>query len=539
MRSNAPFSSFTVKAGRLPAATRLLCLASLALGAGVLRAQSPGADTSPSSSDSAQATTPGNPAATTQGPADSQSATQPATQSGIQPGIQPGIAAPGTTSADTGKDAPTQLAADQYIYNPNVIKAGELVAGGPIDALILRAPQASTLNANASSLEYADRHRRSLTLQAEASGTYTSNLYNDFSSGHETSGALTNFALPIGYQHTSAESAFNLYFRGTFSAYPSATGLNHSSQVFAADYVHNTSNRTTWNLSVAGGRLQTVEGYLPAVVSVGSTGVIQSNFSSGLRPLYNAASTFAMTHRWSERNTVILSATAGFMQQPFSEATATTPSVLYRNQTGGLDAQLLRSLDPRRALGIEVTEVYVRGLSPLGHSSFTAVEGTYQQSLRRHFALRLGAGPAYSQSQSPLTATAKNYSYIASGSLDYQTTYAHILGGYRRVLQLGYLATAAPANEYTLVFDRPITHWMNFTFDLRDVRNAANSSTGLSYSTFGLSSRLGFQASQRLVLFLGGQSFNQSQEASGIGRNDVTAGMVYTFGSSLARTGER
>lgn len=410
-----------------------------------------------------------------------------------------------------------------------------------VESVIETQPNVSDMNSNAASVQNHDHWHRPFNLGIEANNVLTSNLFNDFHSATQTSGDYLDLAFPLGFQFATPTTNFGIYFRETSTFYPSYSSLNHHSEIYSQNLEHKTSDITTWNWSAAGGRIVTVNEYLPTFISIGTTGVAQNSLSNGLLPLYNAASTLSVTHRLDDRDTLLASATGGWMQEPLNYGTSTQTATLSREAMGAGDVQLQRAMNPMQAVGVELTNIYVKGLSPVGASNFTSLKMTFQQAISQHGSLHVGVGPLYSHAASVLYPTENDFSYTADIGLDYQTSFARMSGGYARIFQLGYLAPATAAHRLYGVFDRPITRKMGLTVDASYFSAIAPKSYNAgNYSDFGFTSRLGYDITPQVVAFVSGSVFRQSAPAgTNLGRNDFTTGITYTFGNPVSRSGGR
>ncbi|TCK75538.1 hypothetical protein C7378_0522 [Acidipila rosea] len=466
---------------------------------------------------------------------------QPAT-SQIQP-ITSGSYNTGTVNTTGGiiNSHPVDIFNHTTTYQPPESHSEDVTAepAYPVEQIMLT-PNVSELNSNASSVQYNDRRSGPFNLGIDVDWVLTSNLFNNFSSTQTTAGNYFDVSVPVGFVKKTATTNFNAYFRNSNTFYPAYSSLNHSSQIYSQDLQHKSSALTTWDWSMAGGRIISLDDYLPPVIAIGNTGVTQSSLASGLLPLYNGASTLAVTHRLTEEDTVSGSVTAGWTQEPLSAATSTQPAFLNREATGAVDLQYQRALNPYQSVGVELTDVYVKGLSPVGTSNFTSAQITFHQAFTKHGSLNAGIGPLYSHSASTYFPVQNDYSYTGNLGVSYQTSYARFDAGYARLFQLGYLAPAAPAHSLYATIDRPITPKMDLVLDTRYILALAPPHyQGGQYSDFATSLRLGYNITPNTTFYVNGAIFRQAGQGINIGRNDFTTGMSYTFGNPLTRSGGR
>jgi hypothetical protein len=428
-------------------------------------------------------------------------------------------------------------------YSPTEVQNEPLepaqTAPPPIEEVVARPPDLVSLNVNAAAEQGPALHPRLFLFGVETIGTYTSNLFNTFSPVQ--GGGYFDFGFPVTFSKMTPTSNYTAAFRADVSNYPGNGELNHTSEVFSQDWSHQSSELTKWDWQVAAGKIVTVGDYLPAVIAVGTTGVAQGQFADGLEPIYNAATTLTYTRRLSETDTLIASGTGGWLEEPYDINAETNLPAWSREATTGLDLQFQRALNPHRAVGVELSEVYVRGLTPVGNSDFTALKGTFQQAISEHSSLHLGIGPLYSNSsvEGNIYPSSSGFSYTADASYNFQTALAKMSVGYQRIIEAGYLGPPTTADSYYFTLGRPLTRTLELSADARDTR--LTSATGESaaesenFSDFGVTARLTKTLAPNLTVFVGGDSFRQSAQNQNLNRNDAMGGISYTFGNPFAR----
>ena len=414
------------------------------------------------------------------------------------------------------------------------------------DVVQTPAPQVVNLagvNQSATSMELEDRGRGPFSFGVESTGIYTTNLFNEFNTGQ--GGFYTDLNFPIRVYLGSANSNLNVYSGTTTSFYPGNSQLNHWSSIFSVGLNHRASALTNWTTEIAGGRTTGVGTYLPAVIPVGSTSVVQTGKVNGLEPTYNLVGTFGLTRRLSERDRVVTSFTGAFLEQPVPAADPSAPDVITRQQTYGADVHYQHAMNQRSAVGVEFNNIYVRGLNPVGHSNYASVKGTYEYSVSQYAVVQVGAGPLYDLSSSYQYGSSSKMTWTANASINYQTGFGRIGGGYARVVQLGYLLPSSAGNQYFATFDRPLNRYLDMTAAANYVRTASEIQNQVNYSDIGFIARLNFNLARNVLLFAGYSYFDQNGNPFGTTINqtltyqNVSGGLRYTFGSSLARRGDR
>jgi hypothetical protein len=232
--------------------------------------------------------------------------------------------------------------------------------------------------------------------------------------------------------------------------------------------------------------------------------------------------------------------TFGWIEQAQETATPGTPRQLLRSQVSGLDLRLDHAVDPRTKVGVELTNVYVRGLAPRGHENDTSVQASYGHTLTSHLDFRVAAGPLFSVSGGSATSN-NNISYAANAAVDYHVAHALMGFAYARVLQLSYIQVATSANQFSASFDRELSPTIDLTLAARYVR-ADSSSVLQRQSTFGLSGRIDKRIAGNISLFVSG-SRSQQRAPVALGNNnsydrdEVLGGLTLLFGNSVYRRG--
>lgn len=406
-------------------------------------------------------------------------------------------------------------------------------------------PTLNTLNQNANSIQYTDRDRvmAPLHFAVEAAGAWTNNLLNALNSQDAQSASYFTLGVPVSLQLSSQRTSFQAYVRMDSNFYPSYPDLNHTSEVYSHQLTHQMSETTSMSWSLAGGRIVELGNYLPPVIAIGSTGVALPVQSGGLQPLYNAASTYAISHQLSMRDAVTASATAGWLDEPEGSLSIGGKAFQNRQWTGGGDLHWQRTLNTRESAGVELTNVYIKGISPSGMGNFTTAIITFGQTLTPHLSFIGGAGPLFIRSQQNGSAASNGLSYSANASVTYRSTIGDISGTYSRVYEMSYFLAPTVENRIAMDFDRPLTRAINLTagFD-RILSSAAADGSTVGYSQFGLSARMDFYLGRGISYYVGGTSFNNSSIVStatypGYGGDSITYGITYHFGEPARRGG--
>ncbi|HTV04879.1 MAG TPA: hypothetical protein VME86_05885 [Acidobacteriaceae bacterium] len=414
----------------------------------------------------------------------------------------------------------------------------------PVQAQMAETSNLNSLNENADTSKYTDNSltRGPIFFALETTGTWTTNLQDTYSTEPSTSGEYVSLGAPVGIHLSDNTNDFGAFFRVDTSFYPGYSGLNHTSEIYSHQLVHRFSDITTGSWSLAGGHVVTLGRYLPPVIGVGSTDLVVSQQASGLQAMDDAATSYTLAHQTSARDTVTASGTAGWIDEPVPGENGGIQTASYRQLAGGGALQWQRALNTREKAGVEVTDVYVKGLSPTGSSNFVATTLTFSQTLTPHSTFTAGAGPLFAGTKVANNTPTNYLSYAANAGVIYRTAFGDINAGYARVYAAGYLTSTNIANELYLSFDRPITSKLVLTADTQYLRssNEAQPSVG-SFSEFGFTARLDMHITRSLVYQIEGSSFTQSSGLNlpGYKYDNISGGVTFYFGNPLSRTGDR
>jgi hypothetical protein len=405
------------------------------------------------------------------------------------------------------------------------------------------------LNENAASLHFQDRQHGLLNIGAEFKGAWTDNFYDKTIA--RNSGHYFQIGIPFGLALRSPTTVFTLDARSDTAFYHDISLQILPSYSFSAALHHENSSRTAWQWALAGGRFAIPNESLPAVIGIGNTGVAQpigtGAIAQGNYLASNLASTLGVTHFVRMRDSITASITAGWTET----AVELGPQGTLRDQVAGATAQWSHQLSPFSWFALQTNAVYVRGLQPIEHGSFTALEASYRRTLNPHFSFNFGAGPLVTNVSGGSVLTGNQpagtgLNYTAHGNIDYTSGNARFGGGYARVIALGYGTQASTANQLSLNVDRRLTRNGDLTLGTRYIGTTSNS-PGLSQTSFGFSTRYNLRVNGRLSLFAGASRTQQSVPArvsptgndSSYSRDELTGGMTITLQNQPNSLGDR
>jgi hypothetical protein len=411
----------------------------------------------------------------------------------------------------------------------------------------MNASNLEQLNQNAGSISYTDgvRKRSPFSFATEFSGVWTSNIYNTVDTTPRQSGSYLDIGVPVALQLSGQQTNFSAYFHEDANIYPGYSDLTHTSETYSHQLTFRLSDRTLMSWSLAGGRIVTVGNYLFPIISVGSTGIALPQNSGGLKPMYNAATTYAFVHQLSERDTLTASGTGGWLDDPEGESSVNGQNFSYHQWTGGGALQWQHALSPQRSVAVEVTDVYIKSLSPPGTGNFTTLSFTYSWNLARNLTFNGGAGPLFLEANQSGSEDVNKTSYNANASLDYRSRIGEIRGGYSRVYQISYLSEATIVNELSFELDHPLSRAMTLTAAGNYMRSPfTTNGNSQDFSQFGLSARLNIQLSHGFLWHVDESSFIQDAVTSATGNPgyhnySLRYGITYSFGNSASHGEEQ
>lgn len=417
----------------------------------------------------------------------------------------------------------------------------------PVQAQIAETSNLNTVNENADTVKYLDNAltRGPFFFSLETTATGTTNLRNTFDNQPSTAGAYLTFAVPVGIHFSSPISDFTANFRYDSNVYPGNSDLNHSSEVYSHQLIHQFSDTTISSWSLAAGHIVLLGHYLSPVIGVGTTGVVASQKSSGLQPITDAATTYSIAHQTSERNSWSASGTAGWITQPVVNSALGTTTTLEQATAGG-DVQWQHALNSREVAGVEFTDVYVNEISPSGSSNYTLAKLTFGQTLTPHSSFTAGIGPLYSNSTLSASPQGNILTYAANAGFTYRRANQRIAGGYSRVIELGYYIPSYVdipnyvANELYFTYDRPLTSKMLLAVTSQFLTTPGSEGRN-NYAQFASNARLDIHLTQALDYHVEGASFIQTNAnpTPGYRDNEISTGITYSFGNPLSREGDR
>ena len=400
------------------------------------------------------------------------------------------------------------------------------------------------VNANANTVQNTDHQQAPLHASIELRGNYTGNVFS--SSQSPLADAYFAGAAPVGYRWENDTSRFAANYRIDGYIYPGYAEVNSISQVYTQRLVHKTSEATqfSWDLSAA--RVNSVGQYLPAVIGVGGTGVAEptvgQNVAQNSYTTSNAVTDVGVVHRLTEKDRLTATVTGGWIEQRELIPEAGEQPEVLRSEPVGADLELDHRVTANSSLGVELTDLYLRGLAPVGHENYGVAEGTFKHKFTPYFAMEAAGGALFSRQSSDSSGSASTTGYAAHAGVDYDTNFARIAVNYSRVIQLQYQAEPTIANQVFGIFDRPISRTVDLTLLGRFIHSAAGIGEP-AQSSFTLTGRLGYYVAPKVEIFVSGgrtqlDSAPLPTRPLSYNQNVISAGIVYLFGPPLERQGQ-
>jgi hypothetical protein len=413
--------------------------------------------------------------------------------------------------------------------------AGNAVQVDPINSL-------AYVNANASSIQYTDRLHGPLSIGVEARGAYADNVFD--SAQQRQSGPYFTGGAPIGYRWEGNQALFSVNYRIDGFVYPGYSQLNSISQIYLHRWQYTKSDITSFYWNVAAGRVTSLGQYLPALIPIGGTGVTQPTLGTNvLENSYttsNAITVAGFHHRLSDYTQIQGSVTGGWVEERQQVPLPGEPRQFLKTEPAGLDFQIDHLVTPKTAVGMEVTNVFIRGLAPVGHDDYTAVEPTFKHNFTPNLGMRFAAGPLFVLVSSS-TIKESTVNYALSAAVDYTLLNARINLDYSRIIAIQYQDAPSVANQFSGVFDRALTRSLDLTVAGRYINTGA-SAASLIQTNYGITARLDRHLTPKLTLFVTGGRFQQTSPPVmgtnfSYSRDEASAGLSYLFGNPLERQG--
>lgn len=358
--------------------------------------------------------------------------------------------------------------------------------------------------------------------------------------------AYMQFGASAGLKLRSSRTRYFALYQPQYTIYPQYTSVNNLSQSFFQSLDHAFSAHTVLSWGTTAARYLSLNEYLPQSLGIGGIGVIVPSPGQELLDtsyeLTNVATNVSLRHLMSAKTTFTATLTGAYFLLAPTYLSTVNPTFAQRFVTAGADIRVDYQWTARDAIGVELTPVYVEGLTPSGHQSAETLQGTYQRQLTSTLTASVGAGPLFVQSSSSAFGHATTNSYAVNASLNRTIRQSQFSAGYSRALLVNLLQPAVVANSFSAGAYLPRgTHWI-FTGAGSYSHNAANSYYGAGH-IYGGSAQASYQLTRQMQLVALYSLFSQSftfgtpQQTSSFTRNQFGGGIQFNLGNAITRGG--
>jgi hypothetical protein len=358
--------------------------------------------------------------------------------------------------------------------------------------------------------------------------------------------AFLQFAANGGLKLQTSRTRYYLLYQPQYYMYPQYSQVNNFSQSVFQSLTHDFSAHTAMSWGTTAARYLSLSEYLPQSLGIGGIGVIAPTPGEQLLnssfELTNVASSLTLRHLMSSKMTFTATMTGAYFLEVPTFVVGSTTYPAQRFITSAADLRFDYQWRPRDAVGVAVTPIYVYGVTPSGHQSAEAVQGTYQRQLTPTWTASVGAGPLFVQASGSDVAHVTNLSYAVSGSIIRQLRQSQFMAGYSRALLVNLLEPAVVSDTFSGNAYLPKgTHWI-FSGAGTYFHTAANSYSGNEHvisgsaqASYQLSTQMQFFAQYSLISQT--YSFGSAQRSSGFTRNQFGGGIRFNLGNAITHGG--
>jgi len=366
---------------------------------------------------------------------------------------------------------------------------------------------------------------------------------------NQQNAAYAQFLANAGLKLQSSRTRYYALYQPQYTIYPQFSAVNNFGQAFYQTLNHAMSERTVMEWDTTAARFLSLNEYLPQSLAIGGIGVVVPTLGTQLLEnsfeMTNAATNISLRHLMSARMTFTGTLTgAYFLMVPAANVAGANPNIAERFVASGADLRLDYQWTPRDSIGVEATPLYVDGLQPGGHQALETVQGIYQRQLTSTLTVKVGAGPLFSQTSSPLFGSANNDSYAVTASISRQLRQSQFSAVYGRALVVNILEPPVVADTAAGSAYLPMGgHWI-FSGAGSYVYTGANATYGYGSGYFyGGSAQVAYQMTSKMQLFalysLLSENFSSGPGTSSIGftQNRFGGGIQFNLGNAITRGG--
>ncbi len=328
-------------------------------------------------------------------------------------------------------------------------------------------------------------NRFGLGLQAEAGG-----ITNFFGTQtDQATAAYTTLTADAGVNLRTSRTRYYLLYQPQYNIYPQYSGLNNYAQTLFQSLDHAITQHVGIGWDLTGARYLSLDQFLPQSLGIGGIGVVvptlQSQVLSNSVEFTNAATNLRLRYLISARMTFTGTLTGGYFLLVPSDRTATTTTLTERTLLSGGDFRLDYQLNSHDSIGVELTPLYIYGLTPEGHLTAETLQATYKRQLTATTSISAAAGPLFFQTSIPGFGSTHDVSYSLNAGLNRQIRHSQLSISYARAFIVSFLSPPVVANEGSLNARVPLLHRVVLTAAASYTHETSSSSFGTVSDQFG------------------------------------------------------
>lgn len=340
--------------------------------------------------------------------------------------------------------------------------------------------------------------RYGLALQAE--GGAETNFFGTQS--HQQTVGYASFSADGAVVFRSSRSQYYLLYQPQYNIYPQYSDVNNFSQAAFGNVNHAISEHMDLSWDTTAARYLSLTQYLPQSFTIGGIGIVVPTLESELlqnsSETTNGATSLRLRYLASAKTTFSSTLTSGYFLTVPADRTVSGLST-QRYLTSGLDMRMDYLWRPRDTVGLELTPIYVWGITPKGHDTVETLQGTYQRQLTATLSVRAAAGPLFVQSTAAGYGKLRDTSYALNASISHQTRQSQFSAGYSRAFLVNLLSPAITAHNFGVNAYLPMPK--RFLFTAGGSYTHENSSGGFGGHLYGGSAQFSYLLGANLRIY--------------------------------------
>jgi hypothetical protein len=398
-----------------------------------------------------------------------------------------------------------------------------------------------TLNQGANAIAAENESFDRFGLGLQASGGAITNFFGS-QTNPQTAG-FAQFSGDFGVLLHNERTRYFAFYQPQYNVYPQYSQVNNFGQSVFQSITHRFTEHTGIEWDTTAARYLSLNEFLPQALGIGGIGIVVPTPAQLLLEnsfeVTNAATVLHLRSLMSARMTFDATLTgAYFLLIPTDVPGVGSSTGSERLVTGGADLQLNYQWTARDTIGVEATPIYIDGLFPEGHNVAETVQGVYQRQLSPTLSMRIGAGPLFFQSSSPLFGSVRSTSYSLNASLSRAIRQSQFTLSYSRGILVNFLSPAVASNTIGFNTYMPLKrNWIvlgnaNYAHD-------AGTSTYGSATVYGGAGQIAYQVTPKFQIFarysLLSQSYGSVAGAPSYSfiRNQISSGIRFNLGNPI------